>query len=120
METIVLNLNTVKTPNIYAIIGRSEMKKLIKEASKIPLTEQNDLNSLVWISFTDPNKSFLYNSIHFKDSIKIRCWDIEEEFLGYKPISEEDLLKLYNFIIHYRDKKFIINCEAGQSRKVCL
>ena len=111
-----LNLSTVKTPNIYAIIGRSEMKKLIKEASKTLFTEQNELNNVVWISFTDPNKSFLYNSILFKDSIKIRCWDVEEEFLSYKPISEEDILKLYNFIISYKDKKFIINCEAGQSR----
>lgn len=102
-----MKFNSVSTYNIEAIIGRSEMKQFLK---------YNNHSDLIWISFTDPNKNFLYQSCTFKDTLKLRFWDVDEDICGYKKASKEDLDKIYNFILKYRNEKFIINCEAGQSR----
>lgn len=104
-------MNTIKTYNIEAIIGRSEMKYFLKN---------NEQSDLVWISITDPNINFLYQSCTFKDTLKLRFWDVEEDFLGYKKASKEDLDKIYDFVMKHKDNKFIINCEAGKSRSSAI
>jgi predicted protein tyrosine phosphatase len=52
----------------------------------------------------------------FKTNIRQEFWDTEDNVPGYDTISKEQAQEIVNFILINHDKKFIIHCDAGQSR----
>lgn len=110
------SLNTVSTSTIEAIIGRHEMRQLIADSSL-------DFSELVLISISEPIfEDYLDEAIpdsdltRFKDYIKLKFWDIEEQIGPYLPISDEQGLQLQQFILQHINDRFIIHCRAGVSR----
>lgn len=91
---------------IFAIIGRDEIQSNIKEFP----------NNLVLISITDPNTKDIETNNKFKDELKLKFWDLEEQYCNYMPISISQGLEIYNFIMKHKNETFLINCEAGISR----
>lgn len=70
------------------------------------------------ISIHDPD-SVLHtdNKIEgFADVKQIQFWDVEKSLGDYESISNEQGKELKEFIIKNKDRKFIVHCEAGQSR----
>ena len=102
-------LNTVKTDIIECIIGRNEM---------INHFELFDKNA-VHINIYDPIKTPIRID-HFHDTLNISFWDIDQQIGNYKPIDDETAEKIVDFIVKHNDKKFAINCEAGQSRSAAV
>ena len=95
---------------VAGIFSREEMESFLKK--------HNSLNGMVVISITDPG----YRSIPAEllaradDFLVVKFWDIERECGMYKPISRQTAKKIAGFIWKNRDKRFLINCEAGVSR----
>lgn len=52
----------------------------------------------------------------FKDSLRVKFWDIEEDSNEYKVIPDDIAKQIQDFIIKNTDNKFIVHCRAGQSR----
>jgi len=99
------DIYSVSTHNILAIFSKLE---LIKFYQKYP-------KDAVLISVYTPDSKPL-NLNYFSQELYIDFWDLEEDFGSYKTLSNEKAKKIYDFIIENRDKKFIINCDAGISR----
>jgi predicted protein tyrosine phosphatase len=53
---------------------------------------------------------------YFDSYIKMEFWDTEDNVPGYDTISEKQALELATVILANPDKKFVIHCDAGQSR----
>jgi len=106
------NLVTCSGNGIYAIIGRDEIQTLDMEFNWI----KDFPNDLCFISLSDPNKEFIKTDNYFKDELKLKFWDIEEEVGKYAPIHLIQAKQIYDFIMKNKDSEFLINCEAGVSR----
>jgi predicted protein tyrosine phosphatase len=52
----------------------------------------------------------------FNESIRLEFWDTEDNVPGYPTISKEQAQELVDFILKNANKKFVIHCDAGQSR----
>lgn len=113
-------IETISTPTIEAIISREEM---------ICAIHQNviDKENLVLISISDPiqegysDERLSDDEVQgFKDSLRVKFWDIEEDFCDYKIISDEVALEIQNFILKNIDNRFIIHCRAGVSRSAAV
>ena len=105
-------LVTCKGNNIYAIIGRDEIQTLDMKFNHL----KQFPNDLCFISLSDPNKDFIKTDNYFKDELKLKFWDIEEDFNDYKIITDIQSKQIYDFIMKNKDSEFLINCEAGVSR----
>ena len=110
------DINTVSTNTIEAIISRKEMIELIESDSL-------DKENLILISISEPiqewyeDESLTDEQVKgFKDNIRLKFWDIEEDFGNYKIISDDVAKELQDFIVKNIDNRFIIHCRAGQSR----
>jgi predicted protein tyrosine phosphatase len=108
--------NTISTATIEAIISRNEIIDLIE-------TNKLDKENLVLVSISEPHQDGYEDEAltdmqvqGFKDSIRVKFWDIEEDFGKYKIISDEVAKQLQGFIINHKDDQFIVHCKAGQSR----
>ena len=117
---------TISTEFIEAIIGKEEVEILVRNKEIV------NINELALITISDPvfdadlelERSPLSDNIcnQFADFIKVSFWDMttKEENLplyeGKKVIDNKTITDLYNFIIKNKDKKFLINCNAGHSR----
>lgn len=108
-------MNTISTPLIEAIISRNEIIELIDA--------NHDVSDLVLISISEPvlegyNDEALTDSqvANFKDSLRVKFWDIIDPIGHYDVISDETALLLQQFILSHISDRFIINCRAGQSR----
>jgi predicted protein tyrosine phosphatase len=113
------NLVTCKGNGIFAIIGRDEIEAYpsyedyynhVKEFPK----------ELCFISISDPNREFIKTNNYFKDELKLKFWDMEEDFNDYKIISESQAKLIYDFIVNNKNSDFLINCEAGVSRSSAI
>ena len=109
-------IQTISTNTIEAIISRNEIIECIENGVL-------DKKNLVLISISEPivdgyeDESLTDNQIQgFKDSLRVKFWDIEEDFGNYKIISDEIAKKIQDFIVKNIDNRFIIHCRAGQSR----
>jgi len=107
--------NSMSTALIEAIISRNEFLEL-KDSI-------DNKDKLILISISEPDHDGyddeeLTNAdiIGFKDVIRIKFWDIEEDFGNYKTISDEQGLELQEFILKHIEDTFLIHCRAGQSR----
>lgn len=109
------NLVTCRGNRIYAIIGREEIQS---EDFNNDFYSNINLfpNELCFISLSDPNKEFIKTDNYFKDELKLKFWDVEEEIGNYAPIHLIQAKQIYDFIIKNKDSEFLINCEAGVSR----
>lgn len=108
-------MNTISTPLIEAIISRNEIIELIDA--------NHDMSDLVLISISEPvlegyNDESLTDSqvANFKDSLRVKFWDITDPIGHYDIISDETALLLQQFILSHISDRFIIHCRAGQSR----
>lgn len=99
---------SVTTNNILAIIGRDEVINLINDVEYF--------NCVAFISITDQKTKDIDDLGKFDDVIKMKFWDVDEEIGLYCPIHEIQAKQLKEFILKNKDKKFLINCEAGVSR----
>ncbi len=113
-------VETVSTQTIEAIISRVEIIKLIN-------SKQLDTKNLVLISISEPvlehynDEALPDNEVKdFKDSLRVKFWDIEEDFGDYKIITDEQAKIIQDFIIKNKDNRFIINCKAGKSRSAAV
>lgn len=113
-------IETISTPTIEAIISREEMQCAI---------HQNilDKENLVLISISEPiqegysDERLSDEEVQgFKDSIRVKFWDIEEDFCDYKIISDEVALEIQKFILKNINNRFIIHCRAGVSRSAAV
>ena len=120
-----LNLFTVQTSNIEAIISREELFSIIF------LSKKNDLANYNIISITEPfqrkqNRSIDINcndllQLEFTDIRKQVSLDfLEEHKDNLLPISDFQIEAIKSFIIKNKDNPFIINCDAGISRSSAI
>ena len=107
-------LNTVSNEDIYAVISRNELLEILPELST---------KDLVLISISEPSENGCRDEAltdedvnGFKDSIRVKFWDIEEDIGRYKVIPDEVAKQLQEFILKNKDSKFLVHCKAGQSR----
>ena len=111
------NLITAKSEHIYAVVGREEIQSYPKKDGAI---DTNNINlfpkELVFISISDPKRSFIKTDGYFHDELKLKFWDVEEQIGSYCPIHESQAKEIKDFILKHKDRKFLINCEAGISR----
>lgn len=63
-------------------------------------------------SIKDYEKMRSFFDIHIRQEF----WDTEDNVPGYDSISAEQAKDLAEFIVTNKDKKFVIHCDAGQSR----
>lgn len=117
-------IETISTNTIEAIISRDEMQCAIYQ-------DILDKENLVLISISEPVQDG-YNDERlsdeevqgFKDSLRVKFWDIEEDFCDYKVISDEVAIEIQNFILvnlqKEPDTRFIIHCRAGVSRSAAI
>ena len=108
-------MNTVSTPTIEAIISRKEIIELIDA--------NHDMSDLVLISISEPilegyrDEALTDSQVaNFKDSLRVKFWDITDPIGHYDIISDETSLLLQQFILSHISDRFIIHCRAGQSR----
>lgn len=109
-------LETISTSTIEAIISRKEIIGLI-DNNKL------DKENLVLISISEPvqegyeDEALTDSQVQgFKDSLRVKFWDIEEDFGNYKVIPAEIAKQIQEFILKNIDNRFIVHCRAGQSR----
>lgn len=112
-------IQTIKTEFIEAIISKKELEDLLN-ANLIP-----NLDNLVLISISDPlstitERKAIENkySNQFHNSLKVKFYDVTKKLSmnGNDTIDYKTVLIMKNFILKHKDKKFIINCNAGRSR----
>jgi len=120
-----LNLMTVKTNNIAAIVSRPELFSIIF------LSQKEDLSNYNVISITEPfqDKSNDSLDINCNALLQLEFTDIRKEvstaFLKehkneISMISKEQIEDIILFIKKNSDKPFIINCDAGISRSAAI
>jgi predicted protein tyrosine phosphatase len=120
-----LNLMTVKTNNIAAIVSRPELFSIIF------LSDKKDLSNYNVISITEPfqDKSDKGLDINCNALLQLEFTDIRkevsEEFLEthkseISMISTEQIEIIKSFIKNNSQKPFIINCDAGISRSAAI
>ena len=109
-------MNTVSTSTIEAIISRNEIIEAIEQGIL-------DKPNLVLISISEPvfedypDESLTDKHVQgFKDSIRVKFWDITEDIGSYTVIPDNIAKQLQDFITSHLDSRFIVNCRAGQSR----
>ena len=113
-------LETISTSTIEAVCSRVEILELIE-------TNQLDKENLVLISISEPvldhynDEALTDNDVKgFKDSLRTKFWDIEEDFDKYVVISDAVAKEIQNFILVNLQKdenaRFIVHCRAGKSR----
>ena len=120
---IIGNVLTVKTDHIEAIISKDEVIGLLKQKR---ITE---LENTVIISISDPE--YIEDSRapiqekylrQFDKFLRVKFFDeVSESYLSddgieVYPIEQKELDLIVGFIKQNKDKKFIINCNAGVSR----
>lgn len=110
---ILSKINTIHTENLFAVIGREEVEEafsFIEDASEV-----------VWISITDPHKNKIEISHKLHDSLHLQFYDVEESWSEtISPILDHQGKKIKDFILKNKNKRFLINCEAGQSRSAAI
>jgi len=99
------NLYSMQSDKIEAIISRKEMREMYRLFDK----------KCVLISIYDPCEKPL-NLNYFNKELYISFFDITSSIGGCSIISDSESKLIKDFIIQNKDKKFIINCEAGKSR----
>ena len=94
-----------------------------KEIIELIENDKLDKENLVLISISEPaqegyeDEALTDSQVHgFKDSLRVKFWDIEEDFGNYKIISNEVSKQIQDFILKNIDNRFIVHCRAGQSR----
>ena len=109
-------MNTVSTSTIEAIISRNEIIEAIEQGIL-------DKPNLVLISISEPvfedypDEALTDKHVQgFKDSIRVKFWDITEDIGSYTVIPDNTAKQLQDFITSHLDSRFIINCTLGQSR----
>ncbi len=75
-------------------------------------------DSIAWITISDPDKNNI--SIQAKNKLSLKFSDIEENTNKEILFNEEIAKEIIDFIKLHKDKKFIINCEAGISRSAAV
>ena len=113
-------VETICTDTVEAIISRDEMQCAIHQ-------DILDKENLVFISISEPvldhyqDEQLSEEEVNgFKDSLRVKFWDIEEDFCDYKIISDDTAKIIQDFIIKNKDNRFIINCKAGKSRSAAV
>lgn len=117
-------VDTISTSTIEAIISREEMQCAIHQGAV-------DKENLVLISISEPiqegydDEQLSDEEVQgFKDSLRVKFWDIEEDFCDYKIISDEVALEIQKFILVNLEKdpdtRFIVHCRAGISRSAAI
>jgi predicted protein tyrosine phosphatase len=123
-DGVLQEIETISTSTIEAIISRDEMRCAIYQGIL-------DKENLVLISIGDPvlahysDESLTDLDVQgFKDSLRVKFWDIEEDFGNYKIITDEQAKTIQNFILVNLQKdpgtRFIVNCKAGKSRSAAV
>lgn len=108
-------LNTVQTDKITAIIGRKEIVELLEDNDNNML-----FNSFALVSITDPGSQPIKDGGLFGASLHLQFHDLDTPAKGYTIISDDDASLIRSFILANRDKKFVINCEYGESRSAAI
>ena len=113
-------VETISTATIEAIISRDEMRSAIHQGVL-------DKENLVLISISEPiqdgysDEQLSDEEVQgFKDSLRVKFWDIEEDFCDYRIISDEVALEIQNFILKNLENRFIVHCRAGVSRSAAV
>ena len=113
-------MNTVSTSTIEAIISRNEIIEAIEQGIL-------DKPNLVLISISEPvfedypDEALTDKHVQgFKDSIRVKFWDITENIGNYTVIPDDVALTIQQFIKENIDSRFIINCRAGKSRSAAV
>jgi len=105
------------TDRIYAILSKDQCGMLLDSF-------KNRQEDLVLISINDPDCSFELDDNFLQekvyDFIKLYFWDTDPSSPSYPSINQEQAKSLLEFILKYKDKKFLIHCEAGISRSSAI
>lgn len=106
---------TVETENIYAIVGRWDIQA---KFDNFEVDVIKDLpKELAYISIYEPRLEPIKTDGHFDSELFISFYDVEEEWSQkIIPLDISQGKEIYDFIMENKDKKFLINCEAGISR----
>ena len=96
-------------PNVSNIFSRAEMEAAIIE-------NPNIINEFAIISMTDPEMKHVKGIKKGQDVLRLKFWDIEENFCNLKTISGTQAKEIAGFIVKNKSRIFITQCEAGQSR----
>ncbi len=103
---------TIQTDLIHCIVGVEE----------IPHVEVPDKDEYVLISITEPGGEYISDETKSKyfDVCEVKFWDITSNIGQYSIISDDIAVKIKDFILQYRNKKFAIHCHAGISRSAAV
>lgn len=106
-----INKNYIQNEIFTGVVSKQECLNLISQ-------DIIDYKNTVLISIRDPDAETIedYLTEDFKDTLFIAFWDIEESFGNYKTITKEQGKIINDFITKNKDSKFLVHCDAGQSR----
>jgi len=106
-------IESISNSNILAIIGEDEV---IQHKDFLGSQEET-----VWISICDLNREHVKIENNFDDILKMKFMDIENGWTKtLVPISKEQGQEIKSFILKNKNKRFLINCQAGQSRSAAI
>jgi len=105
------NTNYIQNEIFAGVVSKQECLDLI-------LQYTIDYKTTVLISIRNPGDETIEDNLieEFKDTLFIDFWDIEESSGDYKIITKEQGKTINDFINKNKDSKFLVHCEAGQSR----
>ena len=102
------NIFTVSSSCLKGIFSRNEI------LNKKDIIEDN----IAWITIADPDKEII--NMEAKNKLCLKFSDIEEETDNEILFNEKLAKEIIDFIIKNKDKKFVVNCEAGISRSAAI
>lgn len=115
---IISKYDTISNKDIYAVISRKEILKLIDEKDF-----KEKKSELVLISISEPiTEKYKDESLSdeivkdFKKELRVKFWDITKPMDDMDIISNELAKKIRDFILDNKEEQFIVHCRAGKSR----
>ena len=106
---------TVSTDKLYAVVGRFDLQATYNDFSIDIISSLPD--NLAFISIYEPGSNPIITNNHFASELFLSFYDVEESWSDtISPLTDEQGLVIFNFIMANSDKQFLVNCEAGISR----
>lgn len=117
---------SIETKNIMAIFSKDELISMFERSEDSDRELVNyDLSEVALITISDPYYNYIPKERlpvedkfcnKFSSSLKVNFWDVSRSDENYQILGLEIVAEIVEFIKNNKNKRFIINCNAGISR----